>query len=184
MLAFTASPLSASINLDWSTATEKQNSGFEVQRTQGVDDFKTIGWIEGNGTTISQHDYIFRDYDVKPNVVYYYRLHQIDYNGESAYSPVVSSQLKGRFINASVFPNPVTNESVLSYFIDRDAKVSVSAINTIGEEIMLQKDIDQSAGPQHLFINPSSMHLASGLYTLKINVNGQDEFLKLIVSSN
>lgn len=183
LLSFTAKPLSTFIQLNWTTGSEKENRGFDIQRSDANGAFETIGWINGAGTTNIQKYYQFNDINVKASTLYYYRLHQIDFNGKASYSPIISCQLKGRFLNASVFPNPVAEESVLTYFLENDANVMVSLINTLGEEIIIQENTLLHQGTQHLFIKTTPLHVSDGLYTLKINASGKEEFLKIIISS-
>lgn len=184
LLSFTANPLSTYIQLNWTTASEKENKGFEIQRFNQSGAFETIGWINGAGTTNIQKYYQFNDINVKTNTLYYYRLHQIDFNGNSAISPIISCQLKGRFLNASVFPNPVADEAVITYFLNEEANVMVSLFNTLGEEIIIQENTLLHQGTQHLFIKTTQLHVSDGLYTLKVNASGKTAFLKIIISSN
>ena len=110
---FTATPKGSTTHLQWSTATELNNDGFEVQRSADARRWSTLGWVTGRGTTQEQQDYTFTDEAPLPGQSYY-RLKQIDYDGQHEYSPVVSVRLgdSGQF---EVFPNPVRERLRLSF---------------------------------------------------------------------
>ena len=92
LISFTASANNSIINLNWSTATELNNSGFEVQRKAGTSDWNIIGFIAGFGTTTTQNNYSYTDQNpfVGNNI---YRLKQIDYDGTFEYSQEVEVEL-------------------------------------------------------------------------------------------
>ena len=81
MTAFSANVLDKKVVLDWGTATELNNNGFEVQRKSGAGDFATIGFVKGAGTSTNQHNYSFTDKDLFSGK-YSYRLKQMDDDGK------------------------------------------------------------------------------------------------------
>lgn len=182
LLSFTAHPKNKAIVTQWKTAGEKENKGFELERTSDKHDFVKIGWVDGAGNSSAINSYQFIDHDVKPGVIYYYRLRQVDYNSDFSYSPVVSAKLTEGAFNALVFPNPITSESVVSYQLDEAAQVSVELINTLGESIVLVKEEFQPEGYQQLRLNAHDLKIADGIYTLKISTAGKDEFLKVVIA--
>ena len=93
-------------NLYWFTASEKNNDYFLVERSNDGRSFEYRGRVKGNGTTNQIKGYDFTDAD-QPEPVAYYRLMQVDYDGTSAYSPVIALPLrKGRSFKAEIYPNP------------------------------------------------------------------------------
>ena len=101
--------------LTWQTASELNNEGFHIERSSNAKDWKSIGFVQGNGTTVEQHDYEFlddasvsggRDVLVKR---LYYRLKQLDFDGQFEYSDiiVVNGELIIENGELTVFPNPV-----------------------------------------------------------------------------
>ncbi len=157
LVTFSATARSSYIELDWKTLSEKNNSGFAVERADAGGDFKKIAWVNGAGTTTIPNSYSLNDQDVKQNTIYYYRLRQLDFDGKGSFSPTVAAQLKGRFINASVFPNPITNESMISYFLEAGATVSIYVVNELGQETMIQNPVTQEEGAHHALLNSSSL---------------------------
>ena len=86
---YTPDPAAQTVFLDWQTASEQNNSHFEVQYSTNGMDFKTIGIVNGNGTTTENSDYFFVDKNPS-NGINYYRLKQVDFNGQFEYSTVKS----------------------------------------------------------------------------------------------
>ena len=81
--------------LEWATATEINNDGFEVLRSTDGIDFEYIAWISGNGNQTSTHKYSYEDYSIETGITYYYRLKQIDYDGQYEYFNIESVKLSG-----------------------------------------------------------------------------------------
>ena len=108
---FVVKPATQHINLAWSTASEKDNAFFAVERSRNAVDFVTIAQVKGNGTTSAPHDYSFTDNDVTTEGVYYYRLKQVDNDGHVDYSHTISAELKGEN-KARVYPTVVRRNLV------------------------------------------------------------------------
>ena len=129
--------------LSWSTHSELNNAGFQVEKSINGSDFDSIGFVEGNGTSTFSHDYVFYD----ENFVYtsYYRLKQLDFTGKTGYSNIVS--LENKHPNQSVislFPNPAINTITLSS-IGSDPLISFE-IKDITGRILLRKMAETNAG--------------------------------------
>ena len=96
--------------LTWQTASERNNKGFYVERSNDGKIFENIGFVKGNGTTTHQQNYSFTDN--APLSISYYRLRQEDFDGIKTYSKVVSIRLnKLDKIPIELYPNP-TNGSL------------------------------------------------------------------------
>jgi|GEM_PF-3343526 len=108
LVSFTAQLRDSKVQLNWVTASEKNNRGFEVQRSQDGRQFSVVLFKEGRGTTSARTSYDAVDAQPLPGVSYY-RLKQIDNDGVFAYSPVVIVQNDG-LTKASFFPNPTTGK--------------------------------------------------------------------------
>ena len=124
--------------LFWNTAAEINNAGFEVQRQQTDRDreFSTIGWVEAkspNGAT-----YQFEDENISLGAQYYYRLKQIDLDGNFAYSPIITLKVPGTHPGLILYPNPVHNQLSLELFLpdlNVNEPVNFSILNLTGQEI-------------------------------------------------
>ncbi|MBY5957885.1 T9SS type A sorting domain-containing protein [Membranicola marinus] len=164
LLSFTAFAHKDEVDLDWETATELNNSHFEVQRSPDGRNYTTIGEVRGAGTSSQVLDYAFTDEQPTPGKNYY-RLKQVDYNGSFDYSPVRMVTL-GADSRLSVFPNPVAPGSEIT--IQGQKIRTVKIYNMLGQ-IVVDKVYDH---PQSS-ITISSGNLAQGIYTTR--VNGVDE---------
>jgi hypothetical protein len=100
------------VMLYWSTASEKDNEGFEVERSIDNRNWSPLGFVRGMGTTAEKHEYTFND-DQPLSGVNYYRLKQMDTDGKFQYTPIVVADLHGKNSLFDVFPNP-SSEGVLS----------------------------------------------------------------------
>ncbi|MDB5271880.1 MAG: hypothetical protein JWO58_247 [Chitinophagaceae bacterium] len=96
------------VKLNWSTAIETNNAFFHVQKSLDGTEWQTIGTVNGNGTSNSVHDYTFTD-DIPQQGVNYYRLQQVDTDGNEAYSKIISVFFNAITVeNFNVYPNPTT----------------------------------------------------------------------------
>ena len=110
LLAFTATAKGKTVQLDWRTATELNNAYFQIERSTNGRDFEKIGKVAGAGTSHAPLDYAFTDQLPKTGWNYY-RLKQVDFDGEFSYSPVQAVQMgKDGSIRLQVFPNPANDE--------------------------------------------------------------------------
>ncbi|OGU77954.1 MAG: hypothetical protein A2W11_12220 [Ignavibacteria bacterium RBG_16_35_7] len=135
---FTATANGKEVILNWSTATELNNQGFEVQRKFGSNDFVTIGSVKGHGTTTSPNNYTYVD-KLLSSGKYFYRLKQIDFGGKYEYSQTVE-------VNWSPFttykleqnyPNPFNPKTTIGFGIPEKGNVRLSVLNILGEEIKI-----------------------------------------------
>jgi hypothetical protein len=97
------------IQLDWQTATENNNSGFEIERSENGENWQKIGFVQGNGTTQEIRDYRYID-QTPFNGINYYRLKQIDFDGKFDYSTMKVVEIETDEKPLSVYPNPVADK--------------------------------------------------------------------------
>ena len=114
LTAFTATLRNAKVNLAWSTASEKNNKGFEVQRSQNGKNFATLQFVAGQGNTSNATNYAV--VDAQPfGGTSYYRLKQVDQDGTFAYSPVAVITNGGAVASeVSLYPNPAQDVVTVS----------------------------------------------------------------------
>jgi len=169
-----------SVLLSWSTASELNNEGFEVERRiEGEAEFTALEFVTGNGTTssTSNYGYIDNQIDWKTNVVYY-RLKQLDFDGNYVYSPIVVV-LRNSPVNPTIYPNPTKNTAVIALNSSmKDANCEFVLRDMLGAEVT--HSVDVSKGFQEYRIDVRS--LRSGTYMLEILVNNQKAIKRLVVS--
>lgn len=112
LVEFTAQLRNKKVNLQWVTASEKNNRGFEVQRSQNGQQFSTVLFQEGHGTTTSRNTYEAIDERPLPGLSYY-RLKQIDTDGKFMYSPVVTVKSQS-VTEVTFYPNPTSGKLTVS----------------------------------------------------------------------
>jgi len=166
---FTAVANRKEVTLNWSTATELNNQGFEVQRKFGSNDFVTIGSVRGNGTTTTPNNYTYVDKLIDAGK-YFYRLKQIDFGGKYEYSQVVEVNWSPftTFKLKQNYPNPFNPTTTIGFGIAEKAKVKLSVLNLLGEEIRILLNEEKEAGYHSINFNASD--LPSGVYFYKIQV--------------
>lgn len=96
------------VSLVWITASEKDNHGYEVQRSADNRNWTTLGFVPGNGTTTEKSEYSFAD-DRPLSGVNYYRLKQMDTDGSYHHTPMVVADVRTKTLQFDIFPNPSTN---------------------------------------------------------------------------
>ena len=157
------------ITLSWQTATETNNRGFEIQRKTEEKDFNAIGFIIGFGTTAEQHNYSYTDKNLD-NGRYYYRLKQIDFNGNYEYSDIaeVDVMASDSFLLEQNYPNPFNSATMIDYILPKGSTVSLKIFNVLGKEIRLLVNNEfQKAGKHSALFNINSA-LPSGVYFYQI----------------
>lgn len=167
--------------LDWATANEVNNAGFEIQRSMDGKEFRKIGWLKGQGNTSEQIDYTFVDDNMQSNVQYFYRLKQVDYDGQYDYSRVVTSMhkdIKG-FVLQSISPNPSkSGHTTVRLLSSKEQDLQVTVIDNMGK-LHLTKSINIGEGINFYKLNVSD--LASGNYFVKIESAEQSNYKRLII---
>ncbi len=153
--------------LNWQTATEINNRIFEIERKTEGSNFSTIGFVRGEGTTSEQHNYTYTDKNVN-NQIYTYRLKQIDFNGQTAYSEEITINAIGpkTFDLAQNYPNPFNPTTTISFIVPKAGFVTLAVYNTLGEQVALLANGIMSEGSHTATFNAKS--LPSGAYVYKL----------------
>ncbi len=181
LINFDAEARDKAIALSWKTGSELDNRGFEIERSADGLNFYKIGWESGAGTSIVEQDYKFIDKNARANVVYYYRLKQIDLTGEFDYSKIVEAKLEGNgtISIGNVYPNPVSTSQASLEITSQEAKeISYEIIDVLGKVIFSNKQV-LNAGLNTIAIETST--LVNGNYFMKITDQNYTEFKKLVI---
>ncbi len=172
---FSAAPADGYILLEWETATELNNAGFELQRSSNDGrDFHVIAWVEGAGTTQEAKTYVYKDFDVKPGIRYTYRLMQTDLDGATTASPLVAATLKSeKPVVGAQYPNPVNAGSklLLPIYVPKDADLQIEVIDAFGKIIW---ENQQNLLPGSLVLEIPTEKLSSGVYRLRVSAGGSN----------
>lgn len=176
LTSFTAKVVGQSVELNWKTATETNNRGFEVLKSINGSQFAKIGFVEGNGTTAELKSYSFIDRSVMTGENYGYRIKQIDLDGTSEYSNVVN--INGisptEFSLDQNYPNPFNPSTNITYTLPTNSNVALEVYNLIGQKVMTLVQGEIEAGKHTVQLNGASM--ASGIYLFKLTAVGENGF--------
>jgi hypothetical protein len=169
MTSFTATSSANNAILNWKTATEVNNYGFEIERRSVASvnsksvEWTKIGFITGNGTSNSAHNYSYADASVSSGT-YAYRLKQIDHDGTYKYSSEaeVSIQVPNTFALNQNFPNPFNPTTTIAYTIPEQGMVSLIVYDVLGRQVGTLINEYKSAGSYTVSLDASK--LSSGVY--------------------
>jgi predicted GH43/DUF377 family glycosyl hydrolase len=180
LTSFTAEPLDQKVILRWTTATELNNNGFEIQRRVTESDFATIGFVRGEGTTTNQKQYSYIDKDLADGK-YFYRLKQVDYNGTYEYSNVIEVDVRSlnEYALEQNFPNPFNSTTTIGYVLREKSNAKLILLNVIGEEVAVLVNEEQDKGFHKIDFNAST--LASGVYFYRLQAGDYTSVRKMIL---
>lgn len=182
LTSFAASIVGYSVSLNWSTATELNNSGFEIQKSIDKSNWNAVAFVSGNGTTTEVQNYSYTDNLTSvTNQTLYYRLKQIDFDGTFTFSNEVEVDLSlpQTFSMEQNFPNPFNPSTTIKYSIPSSEFVSIKIYDVIGNEIAKLVDIKQDAGKYEVSFN--ALSLSSGVYLYKIQAGTFVQTKKMIL---
>ena len=180
-LAFDAVETDNGILLNWSTATEENNDRFELERSLNGVDFNRIATLQGNGTTITRSDYEYQDATALAATTYYYRLKQIDLDGQFEYAcDIITIEAnRGKITTISApFPNPTKSTTTLTITVPTTQDIQIQLINLHGQVVSEQQTTLQ-AGTQNLAIDLSKLPV--GEYQLVVQLDGMERMVRKII---
>lgn len=164
LLSFTAEMQNENVLLAWTTATEINNDFFEVQRSANGLDFETIEKVIGAGNSASRLNYELLDQSPLANTSYY-RLKQVDFNGDFEYSKIISlSNSKTQNLFGNIYPNPTSSE--LNITLHNSEAFTVQVVDMSGR-IVYSQNVSASYSIPSFKLDVSA--LVSGLYLVQLS---------------
>lgn len=168
LTSFTAAVTGTTVKLNWTTATEINNRGFDVERSsEGSTQWTKIGFVEGSGTTTNHKQYSYSD---KPGTgKYYYRLRQVDFDGTHEYSGIVSAEVTAptEFKLNQNYPNPFNPSTKFSFTIPVNSDVILTVYNQIGQQVGIIENGNLEAGSYEYTWNAENQ--SSGIYFYELS---------------
>lgn len=166
------------VNLNWETATETNNHGFQVERKTANSTWQTIGFVNGNGTTTEMQSYSYSDKNLLTGN-YSYRLKQIDFNGNFEYSNIIEAEVVAvnKFELAQNYPNPFNPSTKITFSIPQAGNVKLSVYNLLGQDVKTLVNGFTSEGTHT--VNFDASNLNSGVYIYKIEANNFTQTRKM-----
>jgi hypothetical protein len=181
LTSFKASLKDAGVLLEWVTATEINNMGFEIQRNLS-DIWETIGFVEGKGTTSEITNYhFFNDLsEFNYSAKLQYRLKQIDYNGAFSYSEIVEVEfIPENYSLSQNYPNPFNPTTTISFKLAKSTFVSLKVYNILGNEVLTLVNQVMPGGKHE--INFDAVGVPSGVYLYTITAGDFVDTRKMIL---
>jgi hypothetical protein len=184
------------VTLSWITATETNNQGFEIGRSQMLNDkvrkeWERIGFVEGKGTTTEIQHYSYKDKDVNPGR-YQYKLKQIDYDGTFEYSDIVEAEITSvnEYSLSQNYPNPFnpstkikfTVPSVIASGAKQSQLVTLKVYDVLGNEVATLVNEEKPEGEYQVEFSPESSikNPASGIYFYQLKTGSFIQTKKMI----
>ena len=173
--SFTANVISRDVKLNWTTATETNNAGFEIQKSTQNNNWIKVGYITGNGTKITPTNYSIEDKKLNTGK-YYYRLKQIDYNGNFEYFNLtveIEIGVPNKFNISQNYPNPFNPTTKIDFDLPYVSRVSIKLYDISGREVMTLINETKTAGYYTILLNGNT--LSSGMYFYRIIAEGDGQ---------
>ncbi|HNP49377.1 MAG TPA: T9SS type A sorting domain-containing protein, partial [Bacteroidia bacterium] len=176
LISFTAEPDGEGVMCDWVTASESNNSYFEILRSYNGESFEVVNAnnpIAGCGLGVCNETryYSYLDKDHCEGVQYY-KLRQVDIDGNYSTSKPVAVNCKGKLDELSVYPNPAYTDLTYTFFESGDGQITVEFIDVLGK-IVKQENILVHKG--YNTIKSGLEELAGGIYYIKLKREGDTQ---------
>lgn len=179
LTSFAANIIKDGVELHWITATETNNNGFEIQRSNGGE-FETLDFIKGNGTSSEVQAYSYIDRNITSGT-YAYRLKQIDFDGSFEYSKVVEVEVSApaSFTLEQNYPNPFNPTTKIKFAVPVETEVLLNVYNTLGQQVAEIFNGSLKEGYHEVEFNAES--LTSGIYFYRLEADKFVDVKKMII---
>lgn len=180
LLNLSASPKGKTVTLHWTTSSELNNRGYDIQRSSDGVNWSTIGFVAGAGNSSMTINYSYLDDNLDARK-YYYRLNQWDIDGRSKYSVVVTAVIggKGEYVLGQNYPNPFRNETTIQYSLPQAGKVSLTLFDISGRIVRTLVNGSKEAGTHA--VSFTTGNLTSGIYYYRLQVGDFSDVKKLTI---
>ena len=196
LLSFSSSVNDNDVTLNWTTATETNNSGFEIQKSPSptpslkegaLDHWEIIGFLDGHGTTTELQTYSYQNENLSAGK-YQYRLKQIDFDGTFEYSNTIEVEIipPTKFSLEQNYPNPFNPSTNIRFTIpyvethlDASLLTTLKVFDVLGNEVATLVNEEKSSGTYQVEFD--ALRLASGLYFYQLKYSGLTQTKKMIL---
>jgi hypothetical protein len=186
LVSFEVHAIDGAVALNWKTATEVNNEGFDILRsvspTANITKWEGVGYVEGHGSSSVPHEYSYTDRSIPSGGELFYRLRQNDRDGSFNYSQIVRVQLGGvnEFKLYPAYPNPFTSSTAISFTIPAQQHVTVQVFDATGQMVDQVLDQEMQAGFHTVGFNASN--LAPGAYRFTVMAGNTVKHGKMVLS--
>jgi hypothetical protein len=185
LVSFTGEAADNGVLLHWSTLSENNNLGFEIERRIEGEEYKRIGFIKGHGEALAAIDYEFLDKNIETGLTYYYRLKQINTDGSFTYSEtiVIAASLPMQAQLEQNFPNPFNPNTTIDFQLNEACRVLLTIYDLNGRHVATLVEQDQPAGLYHIKWSGKDndgMMVPTGIYIYRLQIPSQTILKKMI----
>ena len=184
MVYFFGSAIESSVELRWGTATEVNNYGYDVQRADTSYNWIAIDFVQGYGNSYSPKDYIYYDTTITKNGLYFYRLKQIDFDGNFElthdtvkvavdYITSVSSEFNLNYHHQPEtitlyqnFPNPFNPTTTIAFSVIKNEHIKLKIYTLTGENVAILWNQKTVSGTHYVVFKANK--LSSGIYLYQL----------------
>ncbi|MCE1189881.1 MAG: T9SS type A sorting domain-containing protein [Ignavibacteria bacterium] len=171
LINFSAKSTAKTVTLEWATATEKDNRGYEVLRNSGKG-WESISFVKGHGSTTQKSVYSYTDANVAFSSAAY-KLKQVNFDGTYTYTNEINVVVgaPSEFAVGQNYPNPFNPTTMISYSVPMNGNVRVEVFNMLGQKVRTLVDEQKAAGHYEVVFNAGN--LASGQYIYSVSFGGK-----------
>lgn len=199
LISFTGVATPAGVRLSWSTASERNNAGFEILRTvqtpnepqawQMIASYAFSPDLRGKGTSTSLTHYAFLDATVEGGKTYTYKLHSRDFNGAMHdYAPRVTVEVRNvlpalptEYRLEQNYPNPFNPSTIIVYDLPKASQVSLKVYDMLGREVATLVNANQAAGRYRVVFSADASSLSAGVYFYVLSASGFQKMRKMLL---
>lgn len=178
LTSFKADYVNGKVELQWITASETNNYGFEIERKEITGNYQTIGFVSGSGSSTNRITYNYTDNNLNA-AVYIYRLKQIDLDGSYVYSNEVEVFITSlnEYKLFQNYPNPFNPVTTLQFIIPEEGNVKITLYDMLGNEVKTLLNENVISGSYNLSVDGSD--LSSGTYFVKMLTKSGQQVIKM-----
>jgi photosystem II stability/assembly factor-like uncharacterized protein len=185
LISFSAECVDNDVILSWTTASETNNKGFQVERSiknskLQIKNFETMGFVNGNGTSTELNHYSFTDENLSAGK-YIYRLKQIDYDGSFEYSNEIEVDVNvvNEFVLYQNYPNPFNPSTNIKFTIPDFGFTTLKIYDVLGNEVATLVNEEKHPGEYEIEFDASK--LSSGIYFYNLTFGTYTSSKKLLL---
>jgi len=184
LLSFSSSVIDEDVTLNWMTATETNNSGFQIERretkNERSEEWKIISFVSGNGTTTETKSYSYKDENLSSGK-YQYRLKQIDFDGTFEYSNIIEAEIlpPAKFSLEQNYPNPFNPRTKISWQSPINSYQTLKVFDVLGNEVATLVNEYRTAGKYEAEFDATK--LSSGIYYYQLNAGDFSQTRKMVL---
>jgi len=192
LASFIASMQGKTIVLNWLTASETDNLGFTLERSedekvswQVIASYKTDKTLESYGNTTDQSEYTFTDNTIEAGQSYYYRLSDENIKGELTSHPTIFVQSVALPVETRLemaYPNPFNPQTYITYHLAEDTPVTITVYDMLGRSVKTLVNGRRSAGSYHVYwngMNENGKQASSGSYMIRMQTDKETQIQKV-----